>query len=111
MSEILLREATMFALNSNFRKLAWKEARKYWKPYMISQAAKMVKHIDAEKFTSWMRPGIRAQLVDIRKRTLVHDFMVEGDASSTHVLNAVSPAFTSSFPFAEWIVETHVSRP
>ena len=28
---------------------------------------------------------------------LVNDFVVEGDRHSVHVLNAVSPAFTSSF--------------
>jgi len=39
---------------------------------------------------------------------LVQDFVVEGDASTVHVLNAVSPAFTSSFPFAKWVVENYV---
>lgn len=33
------------------------------------------------------------------------DFVVEGDARSVHILNAVSPAFTCSFPFAEWVVQ------
>ncbi len=33
------------------------------------------------------------------------DFLIEGDTNSTHVLNAVSPAFTASFPFAEYLVE------
>jgi L-2-hydroxyglutarate oxidase LhgO len=39
---------------------------------------------------------------------LVQDFVVEGDGSTIHVLNAVSPAFTSSFPFAKWVVENFV---
>jgi Golgi nucleoside diphosphatase len=33
------------------------------------------------------------------------DFRLEGDARSLHVLNAVSPAFTSAFPFARYVVD------
>jgi (S)-2-hydroxyglutarate dehydrogenase len=33
------------------------------------------------------------------------DFVVRGDADSTHVLNAVSPAWTSSLAFAEFVVQ------
>jgi (S)-2-hydroxyglutarate dehydrogenase len=36
------------------------------------------------------------------------DFVVEGDLQTIHVLNAVSPAFTSSFPFAKWVVENYI---
>ncbi|MDE3015425.1 MAG: L-2-hydroxyglutarate oxidase [Pseudomonadota bacterium] len=104
MVEILGREAMMFALNADFRSLAMSEMKKYSKHYMAQQAALMVKHLDAKRFSTWMRPGIRAQLFDKRTLKLLHDFVVEGDAKSVHVLNAVSPAFTSSFPFAEWIV-------
>lgn len=32
------------------------------------------------------------------------DFMVLDAKNSTHVLNAVSPGFTCSFPFAEYVV-------
>ena len=31
------------------------------------------------------------------------DFVVEGDSESTHVLNAVSPAWTSSLAVAEYV--------
>ena len=50
------------------------------------------------------RPGIRAQLVDRRRNDLVMDFVVEGDAQSTHVLNAISPAWTCALPFAQHVV-------
>jgi hypothetical protein len=33
------------------------------------------------------------------------DFVVRGDQASTHVLNAVSPAWTSSLAFAEYVVD------
>src|SRR5262249_9585196 len=87
--EILRREAVMFLGDGNFRNLAVTEAKKYWRPHMAAQAAKMVKQIDAAKFTHWGRPGIRAQLVDKRSLRLLHDFVVEGDKDSVHVLNAV----------------------
>lgn len=53
---------------------------------------------------SGKQPGIRAQLVDTRKAELLSDFVIEAGPRSTHVLNAVSPAFTSSAPFAEYVV-------
>lgn len=110
--EVLGREALMFLTNADFRNLALHETRKYSKRYMAAEAGKMVKHIEEKNFTTWMRPGIRAQLFDKRNLKLVQDFIVESDSVSIHVLNAVSPAFTSSFPFAKWIVDNHVvSRP
>jgi len=107
--EVLTREAIMMASDANFRKLAWQESKKYYPPYMAAQAARMVKHLDTTRFTGWSRPGIRAQLIDTRRYALLHDFVVEGDQYSIHVLNAVSPAFTSSFPFAQWIVEHFIT--
>lgn len=38
------------------------------------------------------------------------DFQIEGDAHSTHVLNAISPAWTSSRPFAEMVVDGLLGR-
>ncbi|HLL45411.1 MAG TPA: hypothetical protein VK399_01835, partial [Longimicrobiaceae bacterium] len=53
----------------------------------------------------WGKPGIRAQLVNVRERRLEMDFRYEGDDRSFHVLNAVSPAFTCSFPFAAHVFD------
>ena len=71
-------------------------------------ATKLVHHIDKSGFNEWSKPGIRAQLMNIKTMELVMDFVVEGDLQTIHVLNAVSPAFTSSFPFAKWVVENYV---
>jgi len=68
----------------------------------------MVREIDPKGFTEYTEPGIRAQLLDKEKRMLVQDFVIEGDAKSVHVLNAVSPAFTCSFPFAEFVTENYI---
>lgn len=108
--EVLGREALLFLTNADFRSVALQESRKYSKRYMAAEAAKMVKRLDTARFDTWMRPGIRAQLMDKRSLKLVQDFVVESNAESIHVLNAVSPAFTSSLPFAEWIVGQHVIK-
>jgi glycine/D-amino acid oxidase-like deaminating enzyme len=48
------------------------------------------------------------QLVDIKKNELVMDFIIEGTYNSTHVLNSISPAFTSSLFFSEMLLHSHV---
>lgn len=109
MVEIVAREAAMFFVNRDFRNHALREGQKYIPSRMAAMAATMVKRLDTSKFTGWSRPGIRAQLVDKRSLKLLHDFVVEGDKHSVHVLNAVSPAFTSSLAFGEWIVEKYIA--
>ena len=107
--DILSREAKLFLLNSfGFRNLAFDEIKKYNRKYFTGLAAKMVKEINAEGFNEWSKPGIRAQLLNVRTDELVMDFVVEGDQDSIHVLNAVSPAFTGSMPFAKWVVEKYI---
>jgi L-2-hydroxyglutarate oxidase LhgO len=109
MLEILRWQAQLFACNAfGFRTFAIDEMKKYYRPHLIEHAFRMVKNLDADKFSEWSRPGIRAQLLNTKTLALVQDFVVEGDDKSVHVLNAVSPAFTSSMPFADWVVEQWV---
>jgi L-2-hydroxyglutarate oxidase LhgO len=108
--EILSWETSLFLSNDfGFRDLALHEILKYRKLHMAEQSKELVKHIDPSRFTRWGKPGIRAQLLNTKTRTLVSDFLVEGDQESIHVLNAVSPAFTGSLPFARWIIERYRS--
>jgi len=53
----------------------------------------------------WHRkpPGIRAQLVHLPSGKLEQDFVLKQMANSTHVLNAVSPGWTSAIPFGAYI--------
>ena len=107
--EICLQEARLFAANNfGFRDLALEEMRMYRKSYMVGLASRMVRHIDPDGFTEHTLPGIRAQLLDTGTRQLAQDFVVEGDRRSIHVLNAVSPAFTCAFPFAEYVTRHHI---
>jgi L-2-hydroxyglutarate oxidase LhgO len=103
--EILACQAWLALANRfNFRQLALEEMRKYYRPYFIGQARKLVHHM-GKSDAGFIRPGIRAQLLDRHSGELVMDFLVEKAERSTHVLNAVSPAFTTAFPFAAYIVD------
>lgn len=103
---ILKFEMKLFFTNAfNFRTLAFEEMRKYVKRHFIGLSLKMVKKIDSEGFGDFMRPGIRAQLLNKETLELLQDFVIEGDSRSMHILNAVSPAFTCSFPFAQYVVD------
>ena len=58
--------------------------------------------LDAKRYT--VRPGIRAQLIHNSTGVLVSDFIHEGDSRSTHILNSISPAWTSSFALSRLLV-------
>jgi L-2-hydroxyglutarate oxidase LhgO len=87
----------------DFKTLALTEMAKYSKSKMVALASELVEGIRPEHYQQWGKPGIRAQLVDITKRKLEMDFVLEGDRHSMHVLNAVSPAFTCGIPFSEHV--------
>jgi len=61
----------------------------------------------ASQVSKWQRkpPGIRAQLVHLPTGNLEQDFVVKSSSNSTHILNAVSPGWTSAIPFGRYIAE------
>ncbi len=104
LAEALGMSANLFLrAGFDFRGLALEEMRKYYRPHLVTQAASLATGIKTDDYVRWGKPGIRAQLVDTAKRTLVQDFCVEGDDKSFHVLNAVSPGWTCAIPFAEHV--------
>jgi len=80
--------------------LAVEELQKYNRRHLVKLAGELATQVAASSYRKWGRPGIRAQLMDIRTRKLEMDFVLEGDAKSFHVLNAVSPGWTCAIPFA-----------
>jgi L-2-hydroxyglutarate oxidase len=71
---------------------------------IVKQAGQLVP--SAINLKSWEKkpPGIRSQLVHLPTGKLEQDFKVISKSNSIHVLNAVSPGWTSSIPFARYIV-------
>lgn len=103
--EVLWYEGCLMLVNPfGFRSLALQEVKKYWRPGFARQAAHLTRQAPG-RFGSFLKPGIRAQLLHKRTLNLVQDFVVEGDDFSQHVLNAVSPAFTCGLAFADHLVE------
>jgi L-2-hydroxyglutarate oxidase len=104
--EVLFREAgLMMSSGFDFQKLALEELRKYSRPHLVALASRLAHGVKPEHYTRWGEPGIRAQLLDIKNRKLEMDFVIEGDEHSTHLLNAVSPGWTCSIPFARYAVD------
>ena len=64
-----------------------------------------VKHLKPKSFGDYINPGIRAQLLNKRTGELEMDFVVEYKENSTHILNSVSPAFTTALTFTEFVVD------
>jgi L-2-hydroxyglutarate oxidase len=105
-AEILWRDLGLFVTAGfDFRRLAVEELRKYSRPHLTRLAAELASGVRASDYTRWGKPGIRAQLMNVRTRKLEMDFVLEGDSRSLHVLNAVSPAWTCSLPFAEHVCD------
>lgn len=106
MIDVLLREAgLMISSDFDFKKLAFDEVRKMSRHRMVELASRLASGVKASDYSHWGEPGIRAQLFDVKTRKLVMDFVIEGDARSTHVLNAVSPGWTCSIPFSGFVVD------
>lgn len=104
--DIVYRQLALLAFSRfGFLGLAVHELQKYSRRRMAQLASHLVRDLKPEHYRRWGEPGIRAQLLDIQEKRLEMDFVVEGDARSTHVLNAVSPAFTCSLPFARYVVD------
>jgi len=104
-AEIGWRQLRLLVRNDfGFRSLARAALREGRHRMMVDRAADLISGVSPAHYTQWGRPGIRAQLVDIRKSRLETDFRIEGDEHSLHILNAVSPGFTCAFPFADYLV-------
>jgi L-2-hydroxyglutarate oxidase LhgO len=109
MADIIKNETILFFKDAfGFRSLAYEEMKKYNKNYFVSLAQKMVYELDQKGYNQWSTPGIRAQLLNTTTLELVQDFVVEKSDNTIHVLNAVSPAFTASQPFATHIVHNYI---
>ncbi|HKQ35274.1 MAG TPA: L-2-hydroxyglutarate oxidase [Nitrospiraceae bacterium] len=95
----------LFGRNQDhFRSVVWRELAKMSRAGFYREAEGLAVGFEPGDLLPGKEPGIRAQLVDTRTAELLNDFVIEPGHRSTHVLNAVSPAFTSSAPFAEHVV-------
>ena len=91
--------------SSEFRHLAMEEIYRRSRSKMVALASGLLKGMELKNYTRWGKPGIRAQLLDLRTKELEMDFVLEGDCNSMHVLNAVSPGWTCAMPFSKYVCD------
>lgn len=105
-SVIAARMLEYYVRNANgFRHYVHAELPRLVKPGFLRAARALIPALRAEDLLPDRKVGIRAQLVDRQTGTLEMDFVIEQGERSTHVLNAVSPAFTCALPFGEMVAE------
>jgi len=103
--------ARMFLRNvDGFRNLAREELPKYTRRGFFRHVRALTPSIALADVLPAQKVGIRAQLVERSTRRFVMDFTIREGPRSTHVLNAISPAFTSSMSFASHVVDRIAAR-
>jgi L-2-hydroxyglutarate oxidase LhgO len=106
-ARILLEDAVLFFGNPKFRSVALTEPRKYLPSFFHRDAARLVKRYEPSLFGPADKVGIRPQLVDWRTKELMMDFIVLAVDGTVHVMNPISPAFTSSMFLAKQLADEH----
>ena len=103
--------ALMIARNTNgVTKMVGEEFAKYIDSGFLKCVQRLAPGLKMEDILPSKKVGIRAQLVDNRSKKFVMDLVIEDGPDSTHILNAISPAFTSSLSFADIIVGRITAR-
>ena len=93
-----------FSNKQGFRTYAHQEIPRFLKSRFIASAQALVPRITPQDIIRSAKVGIRAQLFDLTKKELAMDFIVSQTQNETHVLNAVSPAFSSAFSFSKYVI-------
>ncbi len=89
---------------NGFRRYFHEQAFQTFRPLFVKAAKQLIPSITSENLQYSLKSGIRAQLIDLQNLKLVDDFISLETESSIHVLNAISPAFTSGFELADLII-------
>ncbi len=87
----------------DFPEIVKSELPKFLTQLLVKKVAEIVP--DLRKVDQWTKlpPGIRAQLVNLKTGVMEQDFIVRKHANSIHILNAVSPGWTSALPFGRYV--------
>lgn len=94
----------------DFSEIVSSELPKLRQKNLVKEAATLVPK--ARDIIGWSKcpPGIRSQLVNTTSGRLEQDFIVEVERNSVHVLNAVSPGWTSAIPFGRWVAQEKIAK-
>lgn len=93
-----------------FRRYVHEQAFLAFPPLLLRAAQQLVPAVRAEHIELSQKVGIRSQLFNRNSQELVDDFLCLPGHASTHVMNAISPAFTASFALADLILDESAPR-
>jgi len=99
-----------FFFDKKIRKYVYDQAFQWIPNLFISAARSIVPKLELHHIQPSDKVGIRPQLYDIENNKLVDDFVMIDAEGSTHVINAISPAFTASFSLAELILNESINK-
>ena len=85
--------------------LAREEFVKLFTNPLLNKTNKLTNSLNSNKQWSKYPAGIRAQIINLETKTIEMDYIVQSDKNVVHILNAVSPGWTSAIPFTRWVVE------
>lgn len=105
---LILLAKQYFSNKEGFRKYVHNQSLLFLKPLMINSAKKLIPSIKSENLKISTKVGIRPQLFNKTTQKLENDFLSVKGKSSTHILNAISPAFTASFALADFIIDQNL---
>jgi L-2-hydroxyglutarate oxidase len=90
---------------NNFRRYVHEQAFLSLPPLLLQAAQELIPAITREDIEISPKVAIRSQLFNQQTQRLEDDFLCLPGPQSTHILNAISPAFTASFALADLILE------
>ena len=80
-------------------------------PHLFLKAAKeLIPNINYMHIEPSEKVGIRAQLFNLKTNQIIKDFLCIKGENSTHILNSISPAFTASFSFADFVIDNYLLK-
>ena len=90
--------------------LAKEETLKLFRKPLLKRTRKLSNSLDSN--TDWVKypSGIRAQIINTKTKAIEMDYIIKTDKNVIHILNAVSPGWTSAIPFARWVIEQNKAK-
>ena len=96
-----------YIYSSQFRRFAHKELSQITRNKFTNSVKSLVPRINSKCLVKSKKVGIRAQLYNKVNNKLETDFIIKSNDNSVHILNAISPAFTSAFSMAKLILRDY----
>jgi L-2-hydroxyglutarate oxidase len=105
LSNIAVLAKQYLANQGGFRRYVHEQAFLALPPLLLRATQQLIPAITANDLEPSKKVGIRSQLFNVKTEKLENDFLCLPGPASTHVMNAISPAFTASFALADLIID------